>query len=152
MSKLDEILNSRLASNIKTVLIQFDQSKLEPTLLDQLSLYLGTKSPNNLIEMSFSILSGNFLDFRKSFLDQIQYKPAKKLLDILSQYPQDNAKNIQNISVPRWMILIVGSQMVSKNGNLNGTVEDGINSVFRSCIQLLEKSLDSDGKTTKRAS
>jgi len=152
MSKLDETLNSRLSRNIKTVSIKFDKSKLDQTLLDQLALYLGTKSPKKLIEMSFSIVSGNILDIHKSLLDQIQYKPAKKLLDSISQRPQENTQTIQNVSVPRWMVLIVGSQMITKNGKVNWTVEDGINSVFCLCIQLLEKLLDSDGETTKRAS
>lgn len=152
MSKLDETLNSRLSRNIKTVSIKFDKSKLDQTLLDQLALYLGTKSPKKLIEMSFSIVSGNILDIHKSLLDQIQYKPAKKLLDSISQPPQENTQTIQNVSVPRWMVLIVGSQMIPKNGKVNWTVEDGINSVFCLCIQLLEKLLDSDGETTKRAS
>ena len=48
------------------------------------------------------------------------------------------------------MILVVGKEVSSMNGKSPVTVEDAINTVFRLCLNFLEKTLGNDGETTEK--
>ncbi|MEA5495817.1 MAG: hypothetical protein WAN66_13230 [Limnoraphis robusta] len=152
MSKLTETLQSQLPENLKNVSIKFDADLLDEDLRNKLAIYLSTKESSvKLVEMSFAITSAKKLDPQRSFIEQIQLKPAKKLIDIVSQTPQDNTeKKMQQASVPRWMVLLIGSDIDSINGKTPVTVEDAINIVFRLCLDIIGKSLGNDGQTTKK--
>lgn len=147
MSKLTETLKKQIPGNLnKNVSIKFEPDFLDNKLLDGLGIYLATKSPTKLIELSFTSVAIKNLNDQDSILDQIQYKPAKQLLEILSQQPRDNIdREIQSASVPRWMVLVIGSRIHLMNGKDPVTVEDAINMVFHLCISYLEKSLGSYG-------
>ena len=152
MSKLTETLRSQVSGHLRNVPIKFDPDLLDKTLLRDLGIYLSTKSPKKLTEVAFAIISTRGLNIQHSIIDQIQYKPAKQLLDIVSQKSQSETdKKLQQAYVPRWMVLILGSEIHSMNGKAPVTVEDAINVVFRLCLDVLEKSLGSDGQTTKKA-
>ncbi len=151
MSKLTETLTSQVTGQLKNVPVSFDVELLDQSLLNILGIYLSTKSPRKLIEFSFAIASTKKLDIQHSIIEQIHYKPAKQLLETLSQKPKvDVDKKIQKAYVPRWMVLVVGTEIHSMNGKTPITVEDAINTVFRLCLHFLEKSLGSDGQATKK--
>lgn len=153
MSKLTETLSSQVSGHLKNVSIEFDAELIDQNLLGKLGIYLSTKSPKKLIETSFTITSTKALDVQHSILEQIQYKPAKQLLEIVSQKPQgDSKRKRQRACVPRWMVLVLGPEIHSMNGKAPVTVEDAINTVFRLCLNFLENSLGNDGQTTKKAS
>lgn len=150
MSKLTEKLRSQVSGHLKNVPIRFNADLLDQDLLNELGVYLSTKSSKKLIELSFSIASARRLDIRYSIIEQIQYKPAKQLLEIICQKPKAETGRLQQAYVPRWMVLILGSEVHPMNEQTLATVEDAINIVFRLCLELLEKSLGSDGQTTKK--
>ena len=152
MSKLTETLTSKMAGQLKNISIKFDAELLDKSLLEKLGTYLSTKSSRKLIELAFTIVSTKKLDAQHSILEQIQYKPAKQLLETLSQIPKSGTETkIQRASVPRWMVLVIGKEIHSMNGKSPITVEDAINVVFRLCLDLLEKSLGNNGQATKKA-
>jgi hypothetical protein len=152
MSKLTDTLKNQISGQMKNVTISFDADMLDRQLLKKLGIYLSTKSTKKLIETSFAMTSSKKLDNQHSIIDQIQYRPAKRILDILSQQSQSsNEKKIKRASVPRWMVLVIGSEIDSINGKAPDTVEDAINIVFRLCLSLLEKSLGDNEQTTKKA-
>jgi hypothetical protein len=152
MSKLTETLTNQMVGQLKNVSIKFDAELLDQSLLDKLGDYLSTKSSRKLIEFSFTIVSTKKLDIQHSIIEQIQYKPAKQLLETLSQKPKvDTEKKIQRVYVPRWMVLVVGKEVSSMNGRSPVTVEDAINTVFRLCLNFLEKTLGNDGQATEKA-
>lgn len=152
MSKLTETLTNQMVGHLKNVSIKFDVELLDQSLIDKLGNYLSTKSPRKLIEFSFAIVSTKKLDIEHSIIEQIQYKPAKQLIDILSQKPKvDTEKKIQRVHVPRWMVLVVGKEVSSMNGKSPVTVEDVINTVFRLCLNFLEKTLGNNGQITEKA-
>ncbi len=152
MSKLTDTLKNQISGQMKNVTISFDADLLDRNLLNKLGVYLSTNSAKKLIETSFAMTSTKKLDNHHSIIDQIKYRPAKQLLDILSQQPQiSNEKKIKRASVPRWMVLVIGSEIDSINGKDPATVEDAINLVFRLCLSLLEKSLGDNEQTTKKA-
>lgn len=151
MSKLTETLASQM--EFKNVSIGFDAALLDRRLLNKLGNYLSTKSPRKLIELSFTIVSVKKLDIQNNIIEQIQYKPAKQLLEALSRSPQvDPEKRIQRVSVPRWMVLAIGKEINSINGKSLVTVEDAINIVFRLCLDFLKKTLGNHGQAPEKAS
>ena len=153
MSKLTETLTNQMVGQLKNVSIKFNAELLDQSLIDRLGGYLSTKSSRKLIGFSFTIVSTKMLDIQHSIIEQIQYKPARKLLETLSQTPEvdaDAEKKIQRAYVPRWMILVVGKEVSSMNGKSPVTVEDAINTVFRLCLNFLEKTLGNDGETTEK--
>jgi len=152
MSKLTETLTNQMVGQFKNVSIKFDAELLDRGLVEKLGGYLSTKSSRKLIEFSFAILSTEKLDSQHSIIEQIQYKYAKQLLETLSQKPEVNTlKKIQKAYVPRWMVLVVGKEVSFINGKSPVTVEDAINTVFRLCLNFLEKTLGNNGETTKKA-
>jgi hypothetical protein len=152
MSKLTETLTNQMVGKLKNVSIKFDAELLDQSLVERLGGYLSTKSSRKLIELSFSIVSTKKLDIQHSIIEQIQYKPAKQLLETLSQKPEIyTEKKIQRAYVPRWMVLVVGKEVSSMNGKSPVTVEDAINTVFHLCLNFLEKTLGNNGETTEKA-
>jgi len=152
MSKLTETLKSQISGNLKNISITFDSNLLDQELIDQLSIYLSTKSAKKLIELSFAITSIKKLDIRESIIDQIQYKSAKQLIEAISQKPKTNTEKLQRVTVPRWMVLILGSEIHFMNGKSPITTEDAINHVFHLCLDLLEQSIGNNGQSTKKVS
>jgi hypothetical protein len=152
MSKLTEILKSQISGNLKNISITFDSNLLDQELIDQLSIYLSTKSAKKLIELSFAITSTKKLDIQESIIDQIQYKSAKQLIEAISQKPKTNTEKLQRVTVPRWMVLILGSEIHFMNGKSSITTEDAINHVFHLCLDLLEQSIGNNGQSTKKVS
>jgi hypothetical protein len=152
MSKLTETLKSQISGNLKNISITFDSNLLDQELIDQLSIYLSTKSAKKLIELSFAITSTKKLDIRESIIDQIQYKSAKQLIEAISQKPKTNTEKLQRVNVPRWMVLILGSEIHFMNGKSPITTEDAINHVFYLCLDLLEQSIGNNGQSTKKVS
>lgn len=146
MSKLTERLISLLPGQLKNLSIKFDAELLDQGLLNRLGNYLSTKSPRKLVELSFAITSTKKLDVQRNIIEQMQYQPAMQLLEILSQQPRDNIQGkIEKACVPRWMVIIVGAEIDFLNGKSPVTVEDAINTVFRLCLNLLEKPLGTNG-------
>ncbi|MTJ46657.1 hypothetical protein [Dolichospermum sp. UHCC 0259] len=152
MSKLTETLKGQISGNLKNISITFDSNLLDQELIDQLSIYLSTKSAKKLIELSFAITSTKKLDIQESIIDQIQYKSAKQLIEAISQKPKTNTEKLQRVNVPRWMVLILGSEIHLVNGKSPITTEDAINHVFHLCLDLLEQSIGNNGQSTKKVS
>jgi hypothetical protein len=152
MSKLTETLKSQVLENLKDVSITFDSDLLEQELIDRLSIYLSTKSAEKLIELSFAITSTKKLDIRENIIDQIQYKSAKKLIEVISQKSATKTEKLQQVTVPRWMVLILGSEIHLLNEKSPSTTEDVINNVLRLCLDLLEHSIGNNGQSTKKVS
>ena len=151
-SKLTETLKGQISGNLKNISITFDSNLLDQELIDQLSIYLSTKSAKKLIELSFAITSTKKLDIQESIIDQIQYKSAKQLIEAISQKPKTNTEKLQRVNVPRWMVLILGSEIHFMNGKSPITTEDAINHVFHLCLDLLEQSIGNNGQSTKKVS
>lgn len=140
MSKLNETLKNRLTKNLKNLSIAFDADLLDKELTDKLSIYLSTDSITKIIELSFAITSTKILVIDdEDILEKIQYKPAKELLQVISQEPK-NPKDLQYVDIPRWMILSLGSTMSTTliSQSLT-TTEEIINNIFRLCLDWLQK-------------
>lgn len=145
MSKLNETLKSQLPENLKNISITFDADLLDKNLTDKLSIYLSTNSTTKLIELSFTIASTKRLGIDdRNIIEQIQHKPAKELLQIISQKP-NNPKNLQQADIPRWMVLSLGSAIPMVNSKSLITTEDAINNIFRLCLDWLEKVIGNNG-------
>lgn len=152
MSKLTDTLISQLPGHLKNMSIKFNSDLLDQDLVNKLSIYLSTKSSRKLVEFSFALASARRLDVHLSIIEQIRYKPAQQLTEIISQETQSKLGKLQRAYVPRWMVLILASEMYVINGKAPTTAEDAINIVFRLCIDLLDKSLGYDGQVTKKVS
>lgn len=152
MSKLTETLQSQVSVNLKGISISFDSNLLEQELIDKLGNYLSTKSVDKLIELAFAITSTKKLNIQQSIIDQIQYKSAKKLIEVISQKSTTNKEKLQQVTIPRWMVLILGSEIHLLNGKYPLTTEDIINFVLRLCLDLLAHSIGNNGQSTKKVS
>ncbi len=152
MSKLTETLQSQVSVNLKGISISFDSNLLEQELIDKLGNYLSTKSVDKLIELAFAITSTKKLNIQQSIIDQIQYKSAKKLIEVISQKSTTNKEKLQQVTIPRWMVLILGSEINLLNGKFPLTTEDVINIVLRLCLDLLAHSIGNNGQSTKKVS
>jgi hypothetical protein len=152
MSKLTETLQNQVSGNLKGISITFDSNLLEQELIDNLGNYLSTKSVDKLIELAFAITSTKKLNIQQSIIDQIQYKSAKKLIEVISQKSTTNMEKLQQVTIPRWMVLILGSEIHLMNGQYPLTTEDVINLVLRLCLDLLAHSIGNNGQSTKKVS
>lgn len=152
MSKLTETLQNQVSGNLKGISITFDSNLLEQELIDKLGNYLSTKSVDKLIELAFAITSTKKLNIQQSIIDQIQYKSAKKLIEVISQKSTTNKEKLQQVTIPRWMVLILGSEIQFLNGKYPLTTEDVINLVLRLCLDLLAHSIGNNGQSTKKVS
>ncbi|QYX30613.1 hypothetical protein [Sphaerospermopsis torques-reginae] len=152
MSKLTETLQNQVSGNLKGISITFDSNLLEQELIDKLGNYLSTKSVDKLIELAFAITSTKKLNIQQSIIDQIQYKSAKKLIEVISQKSTTNMEKLQQVTIPRWMVLILGSEIQFLNGKYPLTTEDVINLVLRLCLDLLAHSIGNNGQSTKKVS
>ncbi|MBE9057869.1 hypothetical protein [Sphaerospermopsis sp. LEGE 08334] len=152
MSKLTETLQNQVSGNLKGISITFDSNLLEQELIDNLGNYLSTKSVDKLIELAFAITSTKKLNIQHSIIDQIQYKSAKKLIEVISQKSTTNMEKLQQVTIPRWMVLILGSEIHLMNGQYPLTTEDVINLVLRLCLDLLAHSIGNNGQSTKKVS
>lgn len=153
MSKLTETLKSQLPENLKNISITFDADLLDKNLTDKLSIYLSTNSATKLIELSFSIASTKRLGIDdRNIIEQIQHKPAKQLVQIISQKPKIDSKNLQQADIPRWMVLSLGSEIPMMNAKSLITTEDAINTIFRLCLDWLEKVIGNNGQAAKKVS
>lgn len=152
MSKLTETLQNQVSGNLKGISITFDSNLLEQELIDNLGNYLSTKSVDKLIELAFAITSTKKLNIQQSIIDQIQYKSAKKLIEVISQKSTTNMEKLQQVTIPRWMVLILGSEIHLLNGQYPLTTEDVINLVLRLCLDLLAHSIGNNGQSTKKVS
>jgi hypothetical protein len=156
MSKLTETLTSHLSDDSKhlqKLSIEFDEELLDKNLLDQLSKYLFSKSPEQLIEVSFAIASTQKFDDQHSFIEQINFKFAKMFLDLISKKTSVNYQiKSHKVEIPRWMILLLGAEIYELNGKAPITREDALNKVLNLCLNLLENLFTNNGKITKKAS
>jgi hypothetical protein len=139
MSKLTKTLESEILRNPKDVSMTFDPSLLDQDLIDQLSIHLSIKSVKKLIKLSFLIASAQKMNTQESIIDQMNYKSAKQLIEAISQKPKTNTEKMQRVNIPRWMVLIIGSEVYSINGKSSVAVEDAINYAFRLCLDFLDR-------------
>jgi hypothetical protein len=156
MSKLTETLNSHLleqSEHLQKLSIEFDEDLLDKNLLDQLSKYLFAKSSEQLIEVSFAIASTQKFDHQYRFIEQINFKSAKTFLDLISkENSEDHQRKKHKVDIPRWMILLLGSEVYDLNGKAPITIEDALNKVLNLCLNLVEELFTNNGKITKKAS
>lgn len=134
MDKLQEELNQKLETDTNLERIKFHRSRLDHETLKELRYLFKMDNINTLIYLSFCTIAGNHLDPNKNIIDQIKYQKSNNFLLKLKELEPDS---FEMILIPRWIILIIGSNLDIKNYNFHYK-EDYINLILDKLLKLIK--------------